>query len=160
MLIRPYHPGEEMILLALFQASVRGLAARDYIPEQIDAWSPQEISDDMRWQWASRIHANKPWVAEVESEVAGFADLQPTGYIDLFFVAASFARQGIGTALMTHLEGVAAGQGIGRLFAHVSLTAQPFFMRHGFRIEAERLTIVRNVPLRNAVMSKLLAVRA
>ena len=51
----------------------------------------------------------------------------------------------------------AAERGIRRLFAHVSLTAQPFFARFGFTVIEERLPLVRNVALRNAVMSKELA---
>jgi putative acetyltransferase len=153
MQIRPYVIGEEMALLAIFQSSVRGLAVRDYTSEQIDAWSPRDCTKDVRAQWTARIRANRPWVAEVEGEPAGFADLQPTGYIDQFFVAAPFARKGVGTALMAHLENAASEQGIKRLFAHVSLTAQPFFARHGFRMEEERLPVVRGVALRSAVMS-------
>jgi putative acetyltransferase len=157
MLIRPYVLGEEMLLLAIFQSSVRGLAVRDYSPEQVDAWSPQQVTEEMRRQWRARILANHPWVAEVDGVPAGFADLQPTGYIDQFFVAAPFAGKGMGAALMAHLEIVAAEQGIRQLFAHVSLTAQPFFARHGFRVQEERLPVIRNVVLRNAVMSKDLA---
>jgi putative acetyltransferase len=160
MLIRPYVTREEMALLAIFQSSVRILAAQDYTPEQIDAWSPRELTDDMRAQWTARIRANYPWVVEVGGAPAGFADLQPTGYIDQFFIAAAFAGQGIGTALMAHLENVAVERGIGRLFAHVSLTAQPFFSRHGFSIEEERTSVIRNVVLRNALMSKDLAAKA
>jgi putative acetyltransferase len=159
MLIRPYVIGEEMTLLAIFQSSVHGLAARDYTPEQIDAWSPRDFNEDMRVQWTARIHANRPWVAEVGGTPAGFADLQPTGYIDQFFVAASFAGKGVGTALMAHLEKAASEQGIKRMFADVSLTAQPFFARHGFKIEEERLPVVGGVALRNALMSKALAAK-
>lgn len=160
MLIRPYVPGEEMALLAIFQSAVRGLAARDYTPEQIDAWAPQDYTDDMQVQWLERIRANRPWVAEVDGEPAGFADLQDSGYIDQFFVAAPHAGKGVGAALMAHLEQAAREQGVMRLFAHVSLTAQPFFLRHGFRIEEERRPVVRGVALRNALMSKDIAAKA
>lgn len=159
MLIRPYVPGEEIALLKIFQSSVRSLAARDYTPQQIDAWSPQDYTEDMQAQWKERIRVNRPWIAEIDGELAGFADLQPSGYIDQFFVAAPHAGKGVGTALMAHLEQAAREQGIVRLFAHVSLTAQPFFVRHGFQIEEERQPVVRGVALRNAVMSKEVAAR-
>lgn len=160
MRIRPYVPGEEMALLKIFQSSVRGLVARDYTPQQIDAWSPQNYTEDMQAQWKERIRVNRPWVAEVDGEPAGFADLQPSGYIDQFFVAAPYAGRGVGAALMERLEQTAREQGIVRLFAHVSLTAQPFFVRHGFRIEEERQPVVGGVALRNAVMSKEVAAQA
>jgi len=154
MLIRPCAPGEELALLAIFQSSVRGLAARDYTPEQIEAWSPSEPGPAMHAQWIERIRSNRPWVAEVEGRLAGFADLQPSGYIDQFFVASAFAGRGIGAALMRHLHEVARAQGIATLSAHVSLTAQPFFRSVGFVVEREQEPVVRGVALRNALMSK------
>lgn len=156
MLIRPYNPGEENALLAIFQSSVRGLASRDYTPEQIDAWSPSEISAELREQWIERIQTNQPWVAEVDGRLAGFADLQPSGYIDQFFVAAEFAGRGVGPALMRHLHAAASAQGIATLSAHVSLTAQPFFRRFGFVLERQQEPVVRGVALRNALMCKRL----
>lgn len=154
MLIRPFKTGGELALLTLFQSSVRELAARDYTPEQIDAWAPKDFSDAMREQWTARIRSNKPWVVEIEGELACFADLQTTGYIDQFFVAPGHSGKGIGSALMKHLHQVAARQGINRLFAHVSLTAQAFFTYHGFVIEEERFPVMRDVVLPNALMGK------
>lgn len=157
MLIRPCTPGEEFALLAVFQSSVRGLARRHYTPEQIEAWAPHEISDEFRAQWRERIRANRPWVAQLEGQLAGFADVQPTGYIDHFFVAAACAGQGVGTALMRHLHALARAAGTVTLSAHVSLNAQPFFERCGFILESEQCPVVRGVALRNAVMRKTLA---
>ena len=157
MHIRPYAAGEELSLLAVFQSSVRGLASRDYTPAQIDAWAPAVIGGDDRMRWIARIRANRPWVAEVDRRLAGFADLQPTGYIDQFFVAAEFSGKGIGAALMRHLHATARSQGIVELFSHVSLTAQPFFEHVGFRVESEQDPVVRGVALRNAVMRKSLS---
>lgn len=157
VLIRPCAPGEELALLAVFQSSVRGLAARDYTPRQIDAWAPPEVSKERRAQWIARIESTRPWVAEVEDDVAGFADLQPSWYIDLFFVDAGFAGRGIGAALMRHLHDVARARGIGTLSAQVSLTAQPSFRRFGFVVEREQEPVVRGVALRNALMCRHLA---
>ena len=114
----------------------------------------------MRAKWKARIRTNNPWVAEVDGALAGFADLQANGYIDQFFVAPAHAGQGVGSALMRHLQQVATSQGITRLYAHVSLTAQPFFAHHGFLIEEERLSTICGVGLHNALMSKHLIASA
>ncbi|WP_227811796.1 GNAT family N-acetyltransferase [Massilia sp. IC2-477] len=156
MHIRPCAAGEELSLLAVFQSSVRGLASRDYTPEQIDAWATAVMDEDSRMRWIARIQSNRPWVAEVDRRLAGFADLQPDGCIDQFFVAAEFSGQGVGTALMRHLHELARSQGITELFSHVSLTAQPFFRHAGFRVESEQYPVVRGIALRNAVMRKSL----
>ncbi|QOY94169.1 GNAT family N-acetyltransferase [Massilia sp. UMI-21] len=158
MHIRPVASGEEDALLAVFQSSVRGLASRDYTSEQIEAWAPAAADAAWRMQWNARIRANRPWVAEVDGRPAGFADLQPSGYIDQFFVAAEYAGQGVGAALMRHLHEVARSLEIGELCADVSLTAQPFFRHAGFRLDSEQVPVVRGVALRNARMRKTLSV--
>jgi putative acetyltransferase len=158
MLIRPFAPGEELALLAVFQSSVRGLAARDYTSEQIDAWAPASVDAGLRERWIERIRVNRPWVAEVEGRLAGFADVQPSGHIDQFFVAAEFAGR-VGAALMRHLHEVALAGGTATLSAHVSLTAQPFFRRCGFSVEREQEPVVRGVALRNALMRKDVSAR-
>ena len=159
MHIRPYAAGEELALLTIFQSSVRGLASRDYTPAQIDAWAPATADDEARMRWIARIQANRPWVAEVDGRLAGFADLQPSGYIDQFFVAAEFAGHGVGGALMRQLHEIALSYGMAELFSHVSLSAQPFFRHFGFILESEQYPVVRGVALRNAVMRKALAAR-
>lgn len=103
-----------------------------------------------------RIRSNQPWVAEVHGEVMAFADVQPSGYSDHFFVAAGFAGQGIRKALMLHLHSAARSYGVVSLFAHVSLTAQPFFWRFGYSVEKEQRSVSRCVELENAIMRKAL----
>lgn len=154
MLIRPCAPGEELALLAIFQSSVRGLAARDYTLEQIEAWAPASVDAAWRERWVERIRANRSWVVEIEGRLAGFADVQPSGHIDQFFVAAEFAGRGVGAALMRHVHQVALAAGAVTLSADVSLSAQPFFRRCGFVVEREQEPVVRGVALRNALMRK------
>lgn len=151
MLIRAYRPGEEAALREVFRSSVHQRASRDYSPEQLEAWAPREYDPD--W-WNRRIHGNRPFVAEVDGRIAGYADLQDSGYIDQFFVAGGHTGRGVGSALMRHLLGEAARRRIGALFADVSLTAEPFFARHGFVVETRRQVVVRNVSLANARMRR------
>lgn len=154
MHIRPYAIGEENALLAIFQSAVHGLASGDYTTEQIEAWAPTKISHARRKQWTHHMQANQPWVVEIDGELAAFADLQASGYVDHFFVAEKFAYQGIGSALMRHLLEQAASRNISTLFAHVSLTAQPFFGRFGFLLKQRRHIVIRDTKLINAVMYK------
>ncbi|WP_201786746.1 GNAT family N-acetyltransferase [Serratia symbiotica] len=101
MLIRPYKPGEELTLRKVFHSAVHHLAHQYYSPEQINAWAPNTY--DVQ-EWNKRINILKPFVAEINGNILGYADLQPSGYIDHFFVTSSHARQGIGNALMLHLQ--------------------------------------------------------
>ncbi|URV23308.1 GNAT family N-acetyltransferase [Burkholderia gladioli] len=121
MRIRRAAPGEAPALLAIFQSSVRGLASRDYTPAQIDAWAP--LAADAAWceAWCRRVGANHPWAVEIEARLVAYADLQPSGYLDHFYVAADAAGQGIGAALMRHLLGIAREQAIDCVVADVSV---------------------------------------
>lgn len=154
--IRPASPGEAPGLWAVFQSSVRELASADYTPAQIEAWAPAVYPGT---DWEARIARNAPFVAELEGRLAGFADLQDDGYIDQFFVARFAAHRGIGSALMQAIEQRAAALGLNRLHAAVSLTAQPFFRRHGFIVETEQQVAVRGEHLRNARMQRLREIR-
>ena len=84
--IRNLHLGDEPALRAVFHASVHDLACKDYTAEQLAAWAP--LHHDAT-QWAERMQANQPFIAQVQGNdaIAGFADLQANGYIDMFFVA-------------------------------------------------------------------------
>lgn len=157
LLIRSFRPGDEPALRALFHASVHGLACAHYTPEQLGAWAPLAY-DAVAWN--ARLQANQPFVAEVDTDdgmgIAGYTDLQAMGYIDHFFVAPAHAGQGVARALMAHILAQAAQRGIGRLWADVSLTAEPFFAKSGFAVEIRQQVERQGVVLRNARMAKTL----
>ncbi|QDF95434.1 hypothetical protein CJ010_02130 [Azoarcus sp. DD4] len=152
--IRPLAEGEARALWAVFQSSVRETASADYSPAQIDAWAPAVYPGAA---WETRIARNAPWVAELDGRIAGYADVQADGYIDQFFVAGFAAGRGVGAALMRAIEQHAGTLGLAQLYADVSLTAQPFFRRHGFTIVSEQVVTVRGERLRNARMRRVLA---
>lgn len=153
--IRNFRPGDEPALRAVFHASVHGLASKDYTSEQLAAWAPL---DHDAAQWAERMRANQPFIAQAVDggAMAGFADLQACGTIDMFFVAPAFAGQGVARALMAHIHAQAAQCGIAHLHAHVSLTAEPFFSAQGFVVQARQQVERAGVVLRNARMAKSL----
>ena len=152
--IRRFRFGDEPVLRAVFRASVHGLACRHYSAAQRAAWAPL---DHDAARWAQRMQALQPWVAEASGgAVAGFADLQPGGYIDMFFVAPAFARQGVGRALMAHLHALAVQQGLPQLWALVSLAAEPFFAAQGFVVEERQQVERAGQMLRNARMARAL----
>ena len=152
--IRPFCVGDEAALRKVFHASVHGLAHPFYTPAQLQAWAPADYDSKA---WSERMRANRPWVAETaDGAIAGFADLQPDGTIDMFFVAPAFARQGVASALMAHIHAQAAQQGLSQLWADVSLAAEPFFAARGFAVEERQAVERAGVVLHNARMGKAL----
>jgi len=155
MLIRPFRQGDEDALRRVFFSAVHGVASKDYSAEQIEAWAPAPKGAD-RAPWAERMRAIRPFVAEADGVILGYADVQPNGYIDHFFVAAPAARGGVGSSLMARLHEEAAVRGTACLFADVSITARPFFEKWGFAVEAQQTVAIRGVPLINFRMRKAL----
>lgn len=95
-------------------------------------------------------------VAAIHGDVAGFSDVSDTGYIDMMFVAPEFGRRGVASAFLSHIHEIAAPDGVSELWTHASITARPFFERHGFVVVAERHPITRGVRMANYRMSRQL----
>jgi putative acetyltransferase len=65
-------------------------------------------------------------------------------------------RRGVGSRLYGAVEERARQWGLKRIFTEASITARPFFERHGFRIVRERTVVVRGVEMTNFAMEKSL----
>lgn len=153
MHIRKYRSGEELELWELFFDSVRNVAIRDYSAEQVAAWAPDTVDEA---HWRARIASNNPYVCEHDGQIVGYADLQPSGYIDHFFVHHQYQGQGVAKALFATIEAEAKRQQLAELWANVSITARPFFESRGFVVVAEQEVEVRQLVLRNFKMVKRL----
>ncbi len=149
--VRHFRPGDEAALYRVHREAIHRVASRDYTTEQIEAWAPARPDPGA---WAIKMRHIRPFVAEVDGAIAGYADLQPSGYIDHFFVSADFPRRGVGRQLMERIHEEAARQGIAELTADVSRTAQPFFARFGFEIVEQRFPVRAGVTIPNALMRK------
>lgn len=151
MHIRDFRVGDETALHDVFHSAIHRIAPADYTPEQIAAWAPDAFD---RETWTARMRAIRPFVVDDDGEIVGYADLQPSGYIDHFFVSGSHPRRGIGSMLMKHILEAAEVRGIAELTSDVSLTAQPLFERFGFVVVEQRMPVVRGVSMRNALMRR------
>lgn len=151
--IRRYVPGEEGLLFDVYFTAIHLIASQDYTAEQIEAWAPRSLEAAM---WQKRIREICPFVAVLKGELVGYADVQPNGYIDHFFVSGNYPRCGIGSLLMARIVEEARSLSIPVLTLDVSRTAQPFFARFGFAIVEQRLPEVRGVVIPNALMSRSL----
>jgi putative acetyltransferase len=151
LLIRRHEEGEEAALFDVYYSAVHLVASRDYSPAQIQAWAPRNLDPVL---WERTIRAINPFVAELDGQIVGYADLQSSGYIDHFYVSGNYSRQGIGTMLMKHLVNEASAQGMPELTSDVSRTAQPFYEKFGFEVVEHRLPVARGVEIPNALMRR------
>ncbi|XAS68623.1 GNAT family N-acetyltransferase [Micrococcaceae bacterium Sec5.7] len=154
MEIRSYAESDAPATLNVFLSAVTETAAPHYSPEQIAAWSrPQER--DVH-QWNSARKSLNTFVADIGGEVAGFSDVSDTGYIDMMFVAPRFGRLGVASALLSYLYERAVADGTAALSTNASITARPFFERHGFIVVDEQHPITRGVKMINYRMTRRL----
>lgn len=151
--LRPYRPDDALALLALFRDTIRRVNCRDYSPEQIAAWAPDDI-DTVRW--CGRFEGRFVPVAEEAGRPVGFAELEPDGHIDRVFISADHQRRGIGRQLLAAVVAEARRVGLARLFTEASITARPFFEAQGFVVLAPQVVACRGVGLVNYRMERVL----
>lgn len=149
--VRRFRIGDEEALRQLFFETIRYVNRRDYSDEQVRAWATDEY-DAARW--AARIRDLNPFVCEIGSRIAGYADLQPSGYIDHFFVSRHHQRQGVGSALFRRIEEESRTLQLDELHADVSITARPFFEHYGFEVVRSQEITIGDVALTNFRMRR------
>ena len=106
--IRSYEPKDASITWALKFKTIRHINIRDYTAAQTKAWAPDNFDLDI---WQKRVSDMNPFIAELDGQVVGFADLQADGYIDHFFCHSDYQRVGVGRALMEHILAVGRMRG-------------------------------------------------
>lgn len=143
MTLRPYRSEDCPALAALFYDTVHTVNARDYTPEQLDAWADGQV-DLVAWDASFLAHTTL--VAEEKGIIVGFADLAEDGYLDRLYVHKDWQGRGVATALCDALSGAK--------LTHASLTARPFFEQRGWQVVKEQKVERRGVLLTNFVMER------
>jgi putative acetyltransferase len=154
MEIRRYKRGEEGAAWKVYFAATRESIARDYHPELIERWAP--LDHNMN-EWVDRLARKNPFLAVVDEEIVGMAEIDGEGFIDYFYVHPVYQGKGIGKALLATLESEAAKLGVSTIFANVSITAKTFFLSRGFSITAAKSNVILGHPAPNFEMQKNLS---
>lgn len=147
MEIRRYRPEDCREITALFYQTVHTVNAKDYTEQQLNAWAKEE-PDPQVWNLSFLEHDS--FVVVEDGRIAGFGDIDRTGYLDRLYVHASYQGRGIGTALCERLEQTAAGD----ITVHASVTALGFFEKRGYRVIREQQVERQGIFLTNFVMEK------
>lgn len=148
MKLRNYQSADLPEMAALFYDTVHSVNARDYSPQQLDAWATGTV-DMAAWDRSFRTHDS--WVMERSGRIIGFADMDDAGYLDRLYVHKDFQGQGVATALCDLLEGRSGAE---RFCTHASITARPFFEKRGYRVVKAQQVERMGVALTNFVMEK------
>jgi GNAT superfamily N-acetyltransferase len=111
------------------RTAVRGLARAGYGARRIALWSSLP---PLYHAWAMTSGGERYFLAERGRRVMGYAALRGDE-VSAAFVRPSAARQGIGTALLRHVEAEAVRAGARALRVRAALSAVPFYEALGFR---------------------------
>lgn len=147
-MIRKYRPEDCLPMAELFCDTVHTIAARDYTPQQLQAWAPG-LPDVERWNQSFLEHHTL--VAEIDGHIVGFADMDESGYLDRLYVHKDYQRQGVATALCNAVEQACESE---NFTTHASVTARSFFERRGYLVVREQEVERYGVLLKNYAMAK------
>ena len=126
--------------------------AKDYTNNQIKVWSSFNDADE----WKKIIVIQKFWVVEIETQIVGFGSLTTNGLFDFLYVHHGHQRTSVASLLQEKVEKEARLQGNSKVFASVSITAQPFFLSKGYSILKMERKEVKGEVFVNALMEKFL----
>lgn len=142
-------------LRQLFRTTVLTVNSRDYTEAEVADWAS---CADRPGHWEALVKGLYLLVALADDgrQVVGFAGIRDDGYLHSLFVHAGHQREGIGSLLLARMEAYAAVCGAACVHSEVSITARPFFKRHGYAVECRQSRQARVLWLTNYRMSKRL----
>lgn len=151
--IRRYNVQDTHALIDLFRDAVHAINIQHYSPEQVAVWAPEEI-DAARWQQS--LANNITFVAEMGSQIVGFADMTHEGYLDRLYVNKDYQGRWVGLHLMRAIEKAARELGLEKITTDCSITAKKPAERFGFVVVKEQTVEKRGVVFTNYAMEKIL----
>lgn len=151
--IRLYKEEDCIEIVNLFYNTVHGINKKDYTPGQLTAWAPYQ-SDYERWN--SMLSKNYTIVTQRDGVITGFGDIDNTGYFDHLFVHKDYQGQGIATIIKQEIEKYAQNNNISRITVAASITAKPFFEKHGYIVLKQQKVERNGQVLTNYFMEKYL----
>ncbi len=120
---------EEM--MELFYNTVHVVCAKDYTPQQLSRWAPAN-ADAIAWK--QRLNNNVCKVAVIGDVLVGFSELTEDGHVDCMYVHKDYQRKNVARRLLKELQQIAEERNYEILTTEASITAKPFFEKHGFGV--------------------------
>lgn len=154
MILRKYKSDDCLNLLKLFYDTVRTVNKKDYNNKQLSVWAPDNYIEEKYDIWQKSLSENFTIIAEINGEIAGFGDIEKTGYLNRLFIHKDYQHMGIASAIVKELEEYAEKICICTIITEASITAKPFFKKLGYTLIKEQQIERKGIFLTNYVMKK------
>ena len=151
--IRPYQPGDEQAIVAVFLRSILELGPAKYSDKQVKAWTacaPQQADSEA---WGERMRSRETLVAVEGEKILGWIELVRSGHLDMLYCAPEAAGRGVADELYAAIVARARELGVASLFTEASLFAESFFRKHGWKLDEREVVIRNDVEIPRARMS-------
>lgn len=141
------------LLQTVFTQSVQNTCSADYNHLQIQAWIGR--GTQQRWQELFQSDLCFLLAEDIrQSQIAGFTSINPKGYLHSMFVHPQYQHRGIASILLRKAEEYARNCRAVSVHSEVSITARPFFEKHGYITEKEQTVDVNGIEMTNFLMYK------
>lgn len=136
----------------LFRATVLTVNSKDYTKEEVEDWA--SCGDSVE-HWKELLAKNN-YIGALDGQggIVGFSSMNAEGYLHSMFVHKDWQGKGVATLLLSEVEKIARRYGVHKISVEVSVTARPFFERHGYKVVKEQKAKANRLYLTNYVMEK------
>ena len=136
----------------LFRSTVLCVNSRDYTDEECKDWAS---CGDSTEHWKDLLTTNDFFAAlDGGGNIIGFSSMNAGGHLHSLFAHKDWQGKDVGTRLLAEAERLAMEYGAEKITSEVSITARPFFERHGYKTVKEQKAKANRLYLTNYVMKK------
>lgn len=136
----------------LFRATVLTVNSKDYTKEEVEDWA--SCGDSVE-HWKELL-AKNDYIGALDGQggIVSFSSMNAEGYLHSMFVHKDWQGKGVATLLLSEVEKIARRYGVHKISVEVSVTARPFFEKHGYKVVKEQKAKANRLYLTNYVMEK------
>lgn len=136
----------------LFRATVLTVNSKDYTKEEVEDWA--SCGDSVE-HWKELL-AKNDYIGALDGQggIVGFSSMNAEGYLHSMFVHKDWQGKGVATLLLSEVKKIARRYGVHKISVEVSVTARPFFEKHGYKVVKEQKAKANRLYLTNYVMEK------
>ena len=152
--IRPLTELDIPEMRELFRTTVLTVNSKDYTKEEVEDWTS---CGDSVAHWKNLL-AKNDYVGAIDGQgkIIGFSSMNAEGYLHSMFVHKDQQGKGVATLLLSEVEKIARKYDVHKINVEASITARPFFEKHGYKVVKEQKAKANRLWLTNYVMEKAL----